>query len=138
MAPPTLGRPRSGQHDEWTTRVAYLCLRRLSLCFPWQALRALTSSGQNGTKSASCWHLPWLEVGSIVCRRGDVCSEPVCRWIGTYPIIAPTVQSAPVFDLKDRAAVAAEISLVLAATFWGLNFARSEERRVGKECRSRW
>jgi drug/metabolite transporter (DMT)-like permease len=31
-----------------------------------------------------------------------------------------------VFDLKDRAAVATEVSLVLAATFWGLNFAATK------------
>jgi drug/metabolite transporter (DMT)-like permease len=36
------------------------------------------------------------------------------------------VQSAPVLDLKDRAAVATEVSLVLAATFWGLNFAATK------------
>ena len=30
------------------------------------------------------------------------------------------------FDLKDRAAVATEVSLVLAATFWGLNFAATK------------
>src|SRR5918993_73492 len=37
-----------------------------------------------------------------------------------------TIQSAPVFDLKDRAAVATEVSLVLTATFWGLNFAATK------------
>jgi len=31
-----------------------------------------------------------------------------------------------VFDLEDRAAVATEVSLVLAATFWGLNFAATK------------
>jgi drug/metabolite transporter (DMT)-like permease len=31
-----------------------------------------------------------------------------------------------VFDLKDRAAVATEVSLVLTATFWGLNFAATK------------
>jgi drug/metabolite transporter (DMT)-like permease len=31
-----------------------------------------------------------------------------------------------VFDLKDRAAVATEVSLVLGATFWGLNFAATK------------
>jgi drug/metabolite transporter (DMT)-like permease len=31
-----------------------------------------------------------------------------------------------VFDLEDRAAVEAEVSLVLAATFWGLNFAATK------------
>ena len=30
------------------------------------------------------------------------------------------------FDLEDRAAVATEVSLVLAATFWGLNFAATK------------
>ena len=30
------------------------------------------------------------------------------------------------FDLKDRAAVATEVSLVLTATFWGLNFAATK------------
>jgi drug/metabolite transporter (DMT)-like permease len=34
-----------------------------------------------------------------------------------------TVQSAPVSEPRNRAAIATEISLVLAATFWGLNFA---------------
>ena len=30
------------------------------------------------------------------------------------------------FDLKDKAAAATEVSLVLAATFWGLNFAATK------------
>ena len=42
-----------------------------------------------------------------------------CRYVHT-------VQSAPVLDLKDRAVVATEVSLVLAATFWGLNFAATK------------
>lgn len=33
------------------------------------------------------------------------------------------VQSAPVSESRNRAAVATEVSLILAATFWGLNFA---------------
>jgi drug/metabolite transporter (DMT)-like permease len=37
-----------------------------------------------------------------------------------------TVQSAPVSGSENRAAVATEISLVLAATFWGLNFAATK------------
>jgi drug/metabolite transporter (DMT)-like permease len=37
-----------------------------------------------------------------------------------------TVQSAPVFKAENRAAVATEASLVLAATFWGLNFAATK------------
>jgi drug/metabolite transporter (DMT)-like permease len=59
-------------------------------------------------------------VPSLFCVGGEVRSG------AAYPIIAPTVQSAPVFDLKDRAAVATEVSLVLTATFWGLNFAATK------------
>src|SRR5688500_7917326 len=54
------------------------------------------------------------------CVGGEV------RSAAAYPIISPTVQYAPVFDLKDRAAVATEVSLVLSATFWGLNFAATK------------
>jgi drug/metabolite transporter (DMT)-like permease len=36
------------------------------------------------------------------------------------------VQSAPVSESVNRAAVATEVSLVLAATFWGLNFAATK------------
>jgi hypothetical protein len=39
MTLPPRGWPGSGQHDEWTTRVTFLCLRRLTPCFPWWVLR---------------------------------------------------------------------------------------------------
>src|SRR5687768_14522058 len=41
-------------------------------------------------------------------------------------LFSHTVQSALVFDLKDRAALATEVSSVLAATFWRLNFAATK------------
>src|SRR5687768_2655622 len=67
----------------------------------------------------SIW-CPYLKPVPSLCVGGK------SRFGAAYPIIAPTVQSAPVFDLKDRAAVATEISLILAATFWGLNFAATK------------
>ena len=43
-------------------------------------------------------------------------------------------------ELMDNARnkVAREVNNILIQTYWEIGLTRSEERRVGKECRSRW
>jgi len=87
-----------------------------------------------GTVPAADWH--WLmsaaEMAAEVSRVWPLASHPTAqRWPG-YPKVATRTPGAGAGSVR----VARDFT---AATLrrWGVDD-RSEERRVGKECRSRW
>src|SRR3712207_9147450 len=72
-----------------------------------------------------------------VVRYAEVLRVPLRWWaLSTMFHVAVFVAFAVATPLP--VAVATAGVLVLLTTTWFLSYGRSEERRVGKECRSRW
>src|ERR1041385_4528498 len=83
--------------------------------------------------------------GAPVCALagGDAVAESLCRHLKIAPgeITSDdsfTVEHAPCLGLCDHAPVVLANDVVIAPADPGAPASRSEERRVGKECRSRW
>src|SRR5436305_12999569 len=58
------------------------------------------------------------------------------RFIGDLQVIEAASESEPVPDFLDRIGI--ERNFYFRPATWATFYDRSEERRVGKECRSRW
>src|SRR5256885_5517496 len=74
----------------------------------------------------------------------QTCALPISDWtqiVGLYDVLIG-MDASPVIELNRAVAVAMrdgpESGLALIDAIQDLNDYRSEERRVGKECRSRW
>src|SRR2546430_9347379 len=97
-------------------------LQRLLCFFFFQAEDGIRDLTVTGVQTCA---LPIFASSSLVSLRR------ICQPIRT-PIMAPAVTHQPIISTISRSV------FILFSSFLGSNEHRSEERRVGKECRSRW
>src|SRR3712207_270154 len=104
----------------------------------------------SGKKVDTAYLMTFLMVGALIWSYlsvlFDVLSETVSweRWEGTieYTFMSPSSRVTHLLGMGFYAVIygIAQITIMfgVVSLFFELDLSRSEERRVGKECRSRW
>ena len=70
--------------------------------------------------------------------RADLSRREIMKAVGATALLAPRVDRASVMGLRGEGPDTPKICLEMGAGRLAASNLRSEERRVGKECRSRW